>query len=80
METTMRPVAHSKKVPTRIYQKKESGLSKQEVLAEFNEALEELKLVREGHDTYWLNEPLRHGFTQAHNIYIDGGDQTFLSI
>ena len=48
METTMRPVAHSKKVPTRIYQKKESELSKQEVLAEFNEALEELKLVREG--------------------------------
>ena len=37
-----------------------------------------LKLVREGHDTYWLNEPLRYGFTQAHNVYVDGGDQTFL--
>ncbi len=37
-----------------------------------------LKLVREGHDTYWLNEPLRNGLTQGHNLYVDGGDQTFL--
>ena len=37
-----------------------------------------LKLVEEGYDTYWLNEPLRMAFTQGHNVFIDGGDQTFL--
>lgn len=37
-----------------------------------------LKLVNEGYDTYWLNEPLRTAFTQGHNVFIDGGDQTFL--
>ena len=37
-----------------------------------------LKLVKEGTDTYWLNEPLRNGLTQGHNVYVDGGDQTFL--
>ena len=36
-----------------------------------------LKLVKEGHDTYWLNEPLRNAFTQGHNIFIDGGDRAF---
>ncbi len=37
-----------------------------------------LKLVKEGHDTYWMNEPIRNGLTQGHNIYVDGGDQSFL--
>lgn len=37
-----------------------------------------LKLVKEGTDTYWLNEPLRNGLTQGHNVYVDGGDRTFL--
>ncbi|MFR5660535.1 MAG: carboxypeptidase-like regulatory domain-containing protein, partial [Butyricimonas faecihominis] len=37
-----------------------------------------LKLVQEGYDTYWLNEPLRTAFTQGHNVFIDGGDRTFL--
>lgn len=37
-----------------------------------------LKLVQEGYDTYWLNEPLRMAFTQGHNVFIDGGDQAFL--
>lgn len=37
-----------------------------------------LKLVKEGLDTYWLNDPLRNGLNQAHNVYVDGGDQTFL--
>lgn len=37
-----------------------------------------LKMVQEGYDTYWLNEPLRSAFTQGHNIFIDGGNQAFL--
>lgn len=37
-----------------------------------------LKLVQEGYDTYWMNEPLRTAFTQGHNVFIDGGDRTFL--
>ncbi|MDE5610536.1 MAG: SusC/RagA family TonB-linked outer membrane protein [Odoribacter sp.] len=36
-----------------------------------------LKLVQEGYDTYWMNEPLRTAFTQGHNVFIDGGDQAF---
>ena len=27
-----------------------------------------LKLVKEGYDTYWMNEPLRTAFTQGHNV------------
>lgn len=37
-----------------------------------------LNLVKQGYNTYWLNEPLRNGFNQGHNIYVDGGDATFL--
>ena len=37
-----------------------------------------LKLVKEGYDTYWLNEPIRSGFNQTHNVFIDGGDASFL--
>lgn len=37
-----------------------------------------LKLVEQGLDSYWLNEPLRTAFTQTHNIYVDGGDSAFL--
>ena len=37
-----------------------------------------LKLVEQGLDTYWMNEPLRTAFTQTHNIYVDGGDSAFL--
>ncbi len=36
-----------------------------------------LRMVESGHDTYWMNEPLRTAFTQNHNVYIDGGDQSF---
>lgn len=36
-----------------------------------------LRMVEQGHDTYWMNEPLRTAFTQNHNVYIDGGDQSF---
>ena len=37
-----------------------------------------LKLVEQGLDSYWLNEPLRTAFTQTHNISVDGGDSAFL--
>lgn len=36
-----------------------------------------LRMIEEGHDTYWMNEPLRTAVTQNHNVYIDGGDQSF---
>ena len=51
-----------------------------EIINESNRAryYAQLKLVQEGYDTYWLNEPLRTAFTQGHNVFIDGGDQTFL--
>lgn len=39
---------------------------------------ERLKLVEQGLDSYWLNEPLQTAFTQSHNIYVDGGDSAFL--
>jgi len=35
------------------------------------------RLIDEGHDTYWMNEPLRNAFTQTHNIYLHGGDNSF---
>ena len=38
---------------------------------------ERLRLVKEGYDTYWMNEPLRTAYTQSHNVYIEGGDQAF---
>lgn len=36
-----------------------------------------LRLVKEGYDTYWMNEPLRTAWSQAHNLYLDGGDAAF---
>ena len=30
--------------------------------------------VKSGLDTYWMNEPLRLGFTQSHNVFAEGGD------
>ncbi len=42
-----------------------------------SEYYQKLKLIKEGVDTYWMNEPLRTAYTQAHNLYIDGGDATF---
>ncbi|MGX5820754.1 SusC/RagA family TonB-linked outer membrane protein [Chitinophaga lutea] len=30
--------------------------------------------VEKGVDTYWMNEPLRTAFTQAHSLYLEGGD------
>lgn len=41
------------------------------------EYYEKLKTVKEGLNTYWLNEPLQTAYTHAHNLYIDGGDQAF---
>ncbi len=42
-----------------------------------NKYFDKLKLVDEGRDTYWMNEPLRTAITQTHNVYIQGGDQSF---
>ena len=36
---------------------------------------ERLKGIARGIDTYWLNEPLRTGFTHKHNIYAEGGEE-----
>jgi len=37
-----------------------------------------LKAVKEGVDTYWLNEPLRNiGLTQNHSVYASGGNDGF---
>lgn len=36
-----------------------------------------LRLVKEGYDTYWMNEPLRTAWSHAHNLYLDGGDSAF---
>lgn len=33
--------------------------------------------AKQGIDSYWLNEPLRTGFTQSHNIFAEGGDSAF---
>ena len=41
------------------------------------EYMERLRLVQSGHNTYWMNEPLRTAFTQNHNVYMEGGDQSF---
>lgn len=51
-----------------------------EIINEFQRSLyyARLKLVQEGYDTYWLNEPLRTAFTQGHNVFVDGGDRAFL--
>ena len=39
--------------------------------------MERLRLVQSGHNTYWMNEPLRTAFTQNHNVYMEGGDAAF---
>lgn len=36
---------------------------------------ERLKGIAQGIDTYWLNEPLRTGFSHKHNIYAEGGEE-----
>ena len=41
------------------------------------EYYDKLRLVKEGYNTYWLNEPLRVGYSHTHNVYIDGGDSAF---
>ncbi|NQX39181.1 SusC/RagA family TonB-linked outer membrane protein [Pedobacter steynii] len=38
---------------------------------------ERLKRVKQGVNTYWLNVPLRTGFTQKHSIYTNGGSESF---
>lgn len=45
--------------------------------AKRQEYMERLRLIKAGHDTYWMNEPLRTAYTQNHNVYIEGGDQAF---
>lgn len=53
----------------------EDGLPISEPMRE--QYLERLRLVKEGYNTYWMNEPLRTAVTQSHNVYIEGGDQAF---
>lgn len=36
-----------------------------------------LKLVQQGVDTYWLNEPVRTGFSENNSIFAQGGDDSF---
>ena len=50
-----------------------------EIIAEGyrSEYFNKLRLVKEGYDTYWMNEPLRNACSQAHNLYVDGGDSAF---
>ena len=35
---------------------------------------ERLKNISMGVDTYWLSEPIRTGFTNKHNVYVEGGE------
>lgn len=42
-----------------------------------NSYFDRRRLIDMGHDTYWMNEPLRTAVTQTHNVYIQGGDQSF---
>jgi TonB-linked SusC/RagA family outer membrane protein len=39
---------------------------------------ERLARVKSGVDTYWLSEPVRNAFTQAHSVTIAGGEKTLL--
>ena len=50
-----------------------------EIIAEGKRAeyFDKLRNVKEGYDTYWMNEPLRNAVSQAHNLYLDGGDSAF---
>ena len=36
-----------------------------------------LRMIEQGHDTYWMSVPLRTAITQNHNLYLDGGDESF---
>ena len=36
---------------------------------------ERLKSINMGVDTYWLSEPIRTGFTNKHNLYVEGGEE-----
>lgn len=49
------------------------------IINESNRELYYSRLLRaaRGVDSYWLNEPLRTGFTQSHNIFAEGGDSAF---
>jgi TonB-linked SusC/RagA family outer membrane protein len=50
-----------------------------EIIAEsmMQEYYNKLRLVREGYDTYWMNEPLRTAYSRTHNLHLDGGDSAF---
>ena len=39
---------------------------------------ERLERVKSGVDSYWLNEPVRTGFSHKHNLYVEGGDDAML--
>lgn len=39
---------------------------------------ERLAAIASGVDTYWLSVPLRTGWTQKHNVYVDGGAGGFM--
>ena len=41
------------------------------------EYYDKLIRIKQGYDTYWMNEPLRNAVSQAHNLYLDGGDSAF---
>lgn len=45
--------------------------------AMMQEYYNKLRLVKEGYDTYWMNEPLRTAYSRTHNLYLDGGDSAF---
>ena len=49
------------------------------IIDETQRALYNSRLLRaaRGIDSYWMNEPLRTGFTQSHNIFAEGGDSAF---
>lgn len=36
-----------------------------------------LQAVQKGVNTYWLNEPVQTGFTHAHSLFLEGGDENF---
>lgn len=50
-----------------------------DIIDESQRSLYNSRLLRakQGIDSYWLNEPLRTGFTQSHNIFAEGGDSAF---
>lgn len=37
-----------------------------------------LSNVLRGVDTYWLSEPIRIGFNQRHNLYVEGEASSFV--